>query len=302
MADEDVIDNPDVEESIDGAKAENGTDDTKTLLEEPGDKAVATPAEWPEDWRAKLAGDDEKGLKKLERFKAPSDVFKSYAELEKKLSAGEQKQPLADDASEEQVAEWREANGIPEKPEGYLDALDGLVIGEEDKEGVDSFLASAHAKNADPAFVTSALEWYNTMKEEQAAQLVAEDKETAMETAESLRGKWGNEYNINFKSIKNFVEGLPDGLGDNLMGARLADGTKFGDNAGALEWLASVANEANPAGFIAPGESATQVEGVREEIATIEKFMRTNRADYNKDTKMQERYRKLLAAEEKLAS
>ena len=57
-----------------------------------------------------------------------------------------------------------------------------------------------------------------------------------------------------------------------------------------------------PAGFVAPAGSGSQADSVAEEVAKIEKYMRENRAAYNKDAKAQERLRTLYDAQEKLAS
>src|SRR5512135_169053 len=53
----------------------------------PADKAIVP--DWPDDWREKLAGNDEKALKRLGRFASPAGIFKSFRELEAKFSRGE---------------------------------------------------------------------------------------------------------------------------------------------------------------------------------------------------------------------
>ena len=85
-----------------------------------------------------------------------------------------------------------------------------------------------------------------------------------------------------------------------LLDARLGDGTRLGDNPAALKWLAGLAAEANPAGFVAPGGG--QIEGVKTELETIRKYRLENRTAYFADEKMQARERQLLAAQEKLSS
>src|SRR5688572_23894721 len=98
-------------------------------------QAIA-PADWPADWRQKLAGEDKKTLERLGRMASPADLLKSYRALEQKISAGELKKGLPENATPEQVAEWRREQGLPEKPEGYLENLslpDGVVLGEADK-------------------------------------------------------------------------------------------------------------------------------------------------------------------------
>lgn len=302
--DQSTDDKPNADAGKDAKDDKSGAD--TVLTSDDDGKASQHPADWPEDWRKKLAGDDEKLAKRLERMKSPKDVVQSWRALEQKMSSGEVKQTLPDDATEEQIAEYRKENGIPETSDGYLENLpDGLVIGEDDKEAVGSFLEAVHAKNASPDFVASALDWYYKTKEDEVAAQSDADKEVQKATEDALRSEWGNEYRGNINAITSFLDAAPtdeDGnsLKDLLMGARLADGTPLGNNAMALKWLLGIANDVNPAGFIAPGSAKTQAEGVDEEIAEIEKVMRTDRTRYDKDEKMQARYRQLLEAQEKL--
>jgi hypothetical protein len=278
----------------------------KTVLDDPGDKVVAAPADWPEDWRTKLADGDEKAMKQLERYQSPKDVAKALREAQTKISKGTQAFALPADATEEQVTAWRKENGIPEKPEGYLEKLpSGLVVGEDDKPLVDTFLTDMHKANVKPEVVGAALDWYYRTQEESAAEQSREDVEFKKASEDALRSDWGPEYRANINAISAFLDAAPSegdvSLKALLMGARLADGTPLGSNPMALRWLAGMANEANPAGFVSPATGATQIKSVTDEIGEIETFMRENRAAYNKDGAKQARLRQLYEAEEKLS-
>src|SRR6266568_1131484 len=54
-----------------------------------GGAGAAAPPSWREDWREALAGDDKQALTRLKRLTAPDDLFKSYRDLEKRLSSGQ---------------------------------------------------------------------------------------------------------------------------------------------------------------------------------------------------------------------
>ena len=101
----DTLDNP-----------EPGSSDT-TILNSPEPAPIQAPQTWPDNWRQEMAGGDEKELKRLERMKAPTDVYKSYRELEKLKSSftPPPKRPTAD-SSPEEVAAYREAAGLPADP------------------------------------------------------------------------------------------------------------------------------------------------------------------------------------------
>ena len=85
------------------------------------------------DWRDAIAGDDPKFKSKLDRYSEPGDFGSSYREMEQKLRAGQMQPTLKEDATDEEIKEFRRQNGIPLEAEGYLkDLPEGLVIGEDD--------------------------------------------------------------------------------------------------------------------------------------------------------------------------
>lgn len=292
----------DAEQTQEGASgAEQITDakaETLAASDAPPEKEV--PATWPEDWRQKLAGDDDKALKRLSRFQSPADIFKSYRALEQRMASGELKAPLPADATEEQIAEFRQANGIPEKPEGYLADTDGLVFGDEDKPRVDAFLGKMHERNAPPDVVRDALGWYHEERERALAEISKGDKEYRRASEDDLRAEWGGEYRENLNAMGMLFSNAPEGLDDEILGARGPSGKLLGDNPALLKWLVSMANEVNPAATVAPGSGMGQIDSVQSEIAKIVKVMREDRKAYDADPKMQERLRKLYEAEEKL--
>jgi len=307
-----ATDNPDGQAVITGQDTVVAAQGADTLAAQGNDTVAAAEKEvipdWREDWRDLMAGGDEKERKRLDRFRSPVDVYKSNRELEKKMSAGEIKAKLADNATPEQVTAWRKDNGIPETPDGYLEKLpDGLVIGADDKPMLESFLADVHGQNAPPAVVAKALDWYYRQQEEQIAATSLADKTFKQASEDALRAEWGGEFRSNVNSIMSFLDAAPptdDGapLKDLLMGARLSDGTMLGNNPAALKWLASLAQEANPSGFVAPSAGTSQLESVETEIATIQAKMRSDRAGYDKDTKLQSRYQTLIMARDKLSN
>lgn len=272
------------------------------------DAPAAAPADWPEGWRVKLAGDDVKFAKRLERMQSPADLAKAYRALEVKMSSGEVKAALDKDATPEQVAAWRKDNGIPETPDGYLAALpDGIVLGDEDKPFAAEFAAKMHDLNAPPAVVAQAIAWDRQRQEKAAEERAIADKAFQTEAGDALRAEWGAEFRGNINAIGNMLEATNPGedangrsFKDLLLGARLADGSVLGDNPLALKWMARMSAEMNPAGTVVPGVGGSQASSVADEIAEIEGKMRTDRAAYNKDTKMQERLRQLYGAQEKL--
>lgn len=282
--------------------------ESKTALEMGGedDGKVDAPADFPEDWREKMAGGDEKLAKRLGRYTSPSALAKALAETQDKLRAGQKVEKPGEDASDEDIAAYRQQAGIPDTPEGYIENVDGIVIGDEDKELVNGFLERAHSKHLPPDAVQEGIKYLMEQQEAKLAEQNAVDQERRQETVDHLREEWGADYRANAQSAKNFVEATASAMEDGgsffeaLMGARLADGSLFGDNATAMKWLAGLAREANPAGFVAPSQGASQMDAIDAEINQIQEVLRTNRSKYDKDPAMQKRYEELLAAKDKL--
>ncbi len=263
----------------------------------------ASPADWPDDWRQKFAGDDEKLAKRLERMGSPRAVLESMLAAEKKLRGGAVKPALGDDPSEAEVAEYRKAHGIPDEAGKYEIARpDGLQIGEEDKPIVDGFLESAHAANMTPGQVNQALGWYYQQQDAARAEQATADKSRHEETVDTLRTEWGSDYRPYVNQVSSFLDTAPEGMKENLLGARMADGTLFGDNAAAMMWLRDLAAEVNPVPTLVAGAGGDPGKALGDEIASIEKRMRDDRAGYFKDEAAQKRYRDLLAARDRHAA
>lgn len=267
----------------------------------PQDPAKPTGPTFAATWRADISGGDEKATKLLERYATPQDFTKAYLEAVKKISSGDLAKPLPKDATPEQVAEWRKGNNIPEKPEGYFEKLpNGLVIGEDDKPMFDAVAAKLHARNVPPEVVHDLAEWYYGMQDQQIQAQQSADAEAKPALEAKLREAWGPDFKANANVYASYLEAAPKEVQDVLKSARDADGNFILYRPEVVSWLVAQAREINPAGHITPAGSEGTVQSVQTEIDTIEKFMRTNRTEYNKDEKMQARARQLYEARAKL--
>lgn len=264
---------------------------------------VAKPL-YPDDWREKWAGGDPKALSRLQRFPSPDAVFKSFRELETKLSSGQFKTPLPENPTPEQIAEYRQANGIPNSPAEYkVELSDGLVIGESDKPLVDGILEAAHAANASPAMINAVLDEYYHMREEQieADQIRAEQEKSTM--ISTLTAEWGADFKPNMRAVMNtLVTHLGQDQTDLLLTAKLADGSIVGNNIHIAKGLAALAKELNPAGTMVPNAGGDQVSAISDQIKEYEKKISTNITAWQHPSNKADRdqYSKLLEARDKL--
>lgn len=256
--------------------------------------------QFPENWRNQIAGDDEKRLAQLERFPDVNKFGEAYFNAQEKIRTAQHKQELPDDASEEMVKEWREANGIPLEAKDYkIDYEEGVVVGEADQKFVDGFLETAHGLNLSPAQASTIVNsFFKSINEdvELASQADAED----MQSRENiLRQDWAQDYQRNLGVLDN-VWGRYGELGDLLKNARLPGGQTLQSHPGIVKMLVESELQINPAVTIVPNAGQTQSQTVDSRIAEIEKMMRVDRKGYDADQKVQEEYRNLLDTQERL--
>jgi DNA-binding transcriptional MerR regulator len=277
---------------------------TPTSALDPGapPAAPATPAAptqtWPEDWRDQLVGNDEKLLKRMQRYASPRDVANALIAAQNRISSGELRSALKANATPEEVAAWRAENGIPDAPEKYdLKMPNGIVFGEEDKAPIESFLKSAHAANFHPDQVKAALAWYHQDREAQVEQRAASDAQQREEVRDELIADWGaNEFGANSKLIMGVLDMAPEGVKETMLAARGPDERALFNNAGVLRFFDSIRRIVNPTATVVPTgqQSATYVP---ERMQTLQKMMGDHRSEYWKGPKaasLQAEYRKLV--------
>lgn len=268
-----------------------------------GDKGASKTGEpwWTGDWRNAAAKGDEKALARLARYATPEAAIEALNKLQLKISAGELRSALPKNATAEQITEWRKEQGIPEAPTDYKLALkDGLVVGAEDKPIIDGFLASMHARNMTNEQASAAVDWYYEHITQQTEARAVADKAAEQAMSDQLHKEWGAEFRPNINAMLSLLDGLPAEVRDDFRGGRLADGTPLLAHPGTVKWLVGLAREMNPASALLPNGGDTTVSGIETEIKAIEDKMRTDRKGYNADEKMQQRYRDLLDAKEKM--
>jgi hypothetical protein len=270
------------------------------LTDDGADPPVAAAADWPADWRERMAGDDKAFLNTLKRYASPLTYAKAGFEAQQKIRSGEAKKPIGPDASPEEIAAFRKENGIPESPAEYkVELADGMVPGEADKPLLDGFKEFAHGKNYTPAQLNDVLNWYYSQQDAISAQRLEADLTIKTATEEALRSEWGAEYRSNVNAIKNYLSGLPQGVGAAIVEARAPDGTPLGNHPEVVRWLAAVARDAMPGAGLVPAGTSNPSAAIETEIETIRSLMQAGDPKYWKDDKMQARYRELISAQQR---
>lgn len=301
------------------AKTAENTTVTAQTGDATGKTAAAETAKpsWREDWRQALAGEDDKAIKRLERFGGPEDIWKSFRNLEARMSSGELKQniPFPDKGTPEEQTAWRKENGVPADYTGYWGSMkfdNGLVIGDDDKPLVNAFLKDvAHANNWTADRTKQAIAWHYATREKQQAEIVERDNTQRTEAEEALRQSWpGGDYQTNLTALTAFIGRLPEGVRDVFKNSRGADGRALLNNPDIVKALVAFERDINPMATVMPN-SSNPMQAMASEKADIQAKMKDAHSEYHKgpivdaqtgETKLQKRYREIIEAEQRMAS
>lgn len=269
----------------------------------PSDPPSDPPADPPPsdppaaDWRKDLAGDDEKMMKRLGRYSTQNDAIKAGLEAQDKLRTT-RSTALPDNATDEQLAEYREQNGIPKTFGEYdMTLADGLVIGEDDKAMVDGYLEAMHGENASQAQITAGLNAFYNMREAEIADLEVQDNTDRGSALEALKEEWGPDYHGNKNALSAIVNQIPESVREEFTNARLADGTALMNSPEMLMFLADMSRKTNPAATVV-GNNPDPSGAIKNELATLNEWMKTQDDRYWKDDSAQARWRELTDAKD----
>lgn len=261
---------------------------------------------WSEKWREEYSGDDEKKLQFLNRFTTPNALIDKIMEQDKLIrSGGHKTSKLPEDASDEQKSAYRKEQGIPEKPDGYYDAMpEGFVLGEDLKEGTQDYVQAMHDMNAPPEFVAKSLEMLQAHEEAIQQNVEKLDAEKAEASKALLKEEWRSDYEGNMNALRNFLDMNFDSETRELFeSARLGDdeGTPLLAHAGAVKALVKMQRELNPHATRASGQTAGDLSSIEAEIDRFNKE-EVGKGDWYKNEKKQAEYRSLLEAKERYKS
>ena len=278
----------------------------KTILDTPAEKTddkAATPADWPDDWRQKMAANDAKMLKRLERYNSPLDMFNAYRAMEQRLSSGEYKKALPANPTPEEVAEFRKSNGVPDKPEDYdVNIGNGFVWGEADKPALDSFRQYALEHNLPNSVVRDVVGWYAAQQQQVADEIANRDENHRINGIDALRAEWGNNFKGNLNAAQNLFEGNASDLWGVVMGARGPDGRLLGNNPDVVKFISRLSREINPFSTLVPEAGSSQVKTAEARLQEINGLMADKSGPYwrgPQSASLQQEWRDLHEAIEK---
>lgn len=254
----------------------------------------------PEGWRKQLAGENADALKMLERVPDMQTLVKNYVEAQNKIRSGELASGLPENPTEEQLNDWRVANGIPESPEGYEAQLDeGLVLGEEDERVLGEVYKIAHRHNIPAEAMSDITNAVLKARELEAEAMLQQDGIDTQQSSRLLKDAWGPDYQTNINLVRGLVAQMPEGLRDEFSQARLANGKALFNSPEAMVFFADLQRQINPSATVVPS-SSNPVADINSEIASLEKRMREDFDGWFKDTAANARLEALYDARERM--
>jgi hypothetical protein len=196
------------------------------------------------DWRAMLAGEDAKALERLSRFPKPDDVWKSYREMETKLSQRPMAVDITENSTPEQIADYRKSNDIHDlgadaKDAAYAEAYgikapDGYEMDEAEQAMLGRFAKSMNAAHTPKKFVQKAVAEHFAITAAMKEQVSKVAKVKGTEWHNKLRDELGSrEYEARQGAAKQWLESqfqdTPDEMA-NILLAQLPGGGYLGDH------------------------------------------------------------------------
>jgi hypothetical protein len=252
-----------------------------------------------------LAGEDVKAIEELSRFPSAKEFLKSNRELRQKLSQRAEPAKLPDNATPEQVAEYRKAQGVPDvaadaTPDKYMEAYgvkipDGVQLGEVEKGMLGDFAKTMHAAHMPPAAVKQAADfWFKAQAaNEQAIRNIdlQRDKEWVAQAREQL----GKDYDGLVAGANDYLTQLvpDDTVRSELLNARLPGGGLISAHPAFIQIMTTAAAQN---GFTDRIESASLESGgksLEQQQMEIEALRRTDVKLYNTPA-VQEKLDKLI--------
>lgn len=205
------------------------------------------------------------------------------------------------------MAEYRKANGIPEKADGYWDAMKDVKLEGVDKDIVAPYLPIMHELNLRPDQVAKLVTFRQAEQDRMVDERIAADSTLRQQTEDALRGEWGSGYRQNVEAMRSFITTRFGDAADALMNARTPDGSPLLGNTTVLRSLLQMAMDLNggvPTITLADGKMADGA-GVDARMKEIEGLMKDLSSKYWKGSEanaLQAEYRQLIEYRERNAS
>ena len=293
----------DLDDDGDAAPAADATKtDEQPTTEPKTDEEKPPVGDFPDDWRERFVkaqnyGDkkdakgrpiSEKVLAQLKRFKSVPAALEALISAQEKIRSGDLKAALAEDATDEEKAAWREANGLPPEPTKYdIPNVAGNKWTEADAPVLDGFKEVAFKHNLPQETVNDIVSYYANLRNEQVTQYQERiqdlDRAAVDEARTSLIAELGGDFKPSMKLVDRFMKDtkyIRGDLREKIESARLPSGERLALNADFTRLLVDLARAEYGEGAMVSSNEQTQVNNREAELVNI---MQTDIHRYNNE-------------------
>jgi hypothetical protein len=195
---------------------------------------------------------------------------------------------LPDDPSDEQLAAYREANGIP--VDGKYDlSSSARELSEMDVEMVGPVAEVAHKHNISQEALVELMDTYMGETDKVVDQMHVQDNLDAQEFTRAAKENWGPEYTINMNRANNQLNLLPESIRDAVKQAKMPNGMGIMNSPEFMTWLVNVDRTITPLDPIKGGTEAT-LNDARKIVEAAKVRMRDDSVGWHKDKAAQTEY------------
>jgi hypothetical protein len=243
---------------------------------------------FPEDWRtqaigaAGFEGDDAvKAGNMLERVSDFPSLVKSMIESKRKISAGEISTGLPENPSDEQLAAFREAQGIPSAADAYnIEIMDNVEFSDADEAMLTGYLEAAHKGNVPESVVADMTNSFLKARQDAMDMRITQDGLDQQQAINQLKDNWGPDYEVNKNIANNLVNQLPETVRDAFRSARMPDGSSVFNSPEVLAFFADTGRKLDPSATITGSGESMNATDIQAQMKEIEDKIGT--ADYTK--------------------
>ena len=246
--------------------------------------------EMPEDWRQQMAGDDEARLTRLERYNTFQDFVDGAFSAHDKVRSGTVQYGLPENASDEQIAEYRQANGIPDDGVYVLTPPEGVEFSTIDQDMMKDMMAFSAERGVPQEVLNGQVNLYLAARDQLLQDMATQDNLDTAEFQEMMKGNWGANYDVNMNRAMNRINFLPEEVRDSFKNARLPDGRSIMNSPEIMNWIVGMDREIIPLDPFRGGNDETTIDDARRIKAEGEERMKNDREAWYKDTAAQQKY------------
>ena len=257
-----------------------------------------------------MAGEDAKALETLARYQKPADFLKAHNELRGKLSERQAPVRLADNATPEQVTEYRKSLGLPEigtdaKPDDYMKAYKieppaGMQLNEMQKGMLGDFSKLAYEKGWSPAEIKGATDFYFQQEAANAQALNRAAVGRQKEWQNGLRDELGSrEYEAQQAAATEWLKaqfGEDQDAFIEITRAQLPGGGYLGDHPWFFKTIAGLAMGDGYTDRIEAAALESTGKSLAQQQSEIDNLRFKDKAAYDEAMKSGGKYEKILSA------